>query len=135
VAYERSPVFLHTLTAGLCGQALAFERTRGQRVRDFLVLAAETVLAPALLAVLLILGLVFFWVLASVLPFLISHALGLVMDRDSLLPLADQAQFGMAMVLLFVFLFAPRVRADRVHAQHWMEPPGVAALTSGGSAS
>ena len=56
VVYERSPVFLGTLTEGLCGRPIPFERGVKERLGDLLLLIGETLVAPTVLAVILAVG-------------------------------------------------------------------------------
>lgn len=120
VVYEHSPVFLREFTRGLCGCAPPFARPPKERALDLLILLAETLLAPALLIVVLLLGMLVFAFTASLLPYLVSLPLRLFLEPEAWAPWVDGFMCVLAGMLLLALLLGPLARAWQVHARHWV---------------
>lgn len=123
VVYERSPVFLSAFTRGLCGHEIPFERTPKERWQDLLVLIGETLFAPTVLAVVLILGAGVFALTVSLLPFLLSLPLRLFLPPETWGPIVDTGTLYIAGAAVITLLLAPLLRAIKVHALYWVATP------------
>ncbi len=121
VVYERSPVFLRVFTRGLCGRALLVQRTVGERLKNFLVLVGETLLAPVGIILVLALGVVVLGITITMTPFLLSFLFRPFVSAETLGPLQDKASLVIAIMMVSVLLFSPSVRASRVHRRHWVK--------------
>jgi hypothetical protein len=122
VVYERSALFLRTLTRGLCGHEIPLDITPGERRRDLLVLIGETLLAPTLLLVVLVLGVAVFALTIALLPFLISLPLRVFLPPDTWAPIVDTATLVPGAMMIFTLLLVPLLRAVKVHALFWAAP-------------
>lgn len=119
VVYEHSPVFLDTFTRGLCGRAMTFERPFKGRVLDLLILIGETLLAPVLLAVVLLLGVAVFALTVSLLPYLLSLPLRLFMAPETWGPIVDTLTYYLGGAMFLALFIGPILRASKVHARYW----------------
>lgn len=124
VVYEHSPVFIAQLTEGLCGKALPTTRTSGEKWRDRLILAGETLLAPLALLLMLVIGLVIFTLTITLLPYLISLLLRQFLAPDVWGPITDYLTLFFAAVMIVSLALAPIVRASQVHRAHWRAADG-----------
>lgn len=120
VVYEHSPVFLREFTRSLCGGAMPFVRPLKERVRDLLILLGETLLAPALLIVVLVLGVMVLAFTASLLPYLLSLPLRVFMAPEVWAPFVDGFMYVLAGMMVLALFIAPLLRAWRVHARDWV---------------
>jgi len=112
LVYEHSPVFLAALTRGLAGRELPLERTPQERRRDFFVLLGETLLAPFVLIVVLLLGAAVFAGTAALIPYLLSLVLGPAILKTGFLIMLG--------LMAFVLSVAPAIRAWEAHSRHWL---------------
>lgn len=119
VVYEHSPVFLKAFTRGVCGQELPFRRSTRERALDVLILAGETLLAPALLVFVLLLGVMVFAFAASLLPYLVSLLLRPFLDAETWAPIVDGFMYVLAGLFLLALFLGPLARAWQVHARYW----------------
>ena len=119
VVYEHSPVFLGTLTRGLCGQALAPRRGWRERLRDGSVLLGETFLAPAGLVLVLGIGAAIFALTILMVPFLISLPFRPFYGPETWGPILDGASALVACLFIVSMALAPLIRASRVHKLFW----------------
>lgn len=122
VVYERSSVFLSVFTRGLCGHEIPFERTPKERWQDLFVLIGETLLAPTVLVVVLILGVISVAFTAMVRAFVLTLPLRLFLPPEELGPMVDRLALFIAGVMFIYFLLASVARARRVHA-FWVTTP------------
>jgi hypothetical protein len=120
IVYEHSPVFLGVLTRGLCGKDVPFVRTFNEVWTDRLLLAGETVLAPAAIALVLVLGMSLFVVAALMLPFLLSLVLRQFLPEARWVYIQNITSLVFIGMIALAFLIGPMVRAKRVHRLHWM---------------
>ena len=123
VVYEHSPVFLGTLTEGLCGRRLAVERSLKRRLWDYLVLAGETLFAPAALAAVLAVGGAFYVAVALLLPFLFSLMVRWFVPPETWAPIVDTASLVFLAMMTLTFLVAPAIRGSKVHRLYWRNTP------------
>lgn len=124
VVYERSPVFLGRLTAGLCGTPLYSNRSRGEKVKDTLFLVGESLVGPAALLVVLLLGAAVLGIVVMILPFLVSLPFRPFFDSVVWGPILDKGSLIMAAVVGVVLFLAPPIRASRAHKLFWKQPKG-----------
>lgn len=124
VVYEHSPVFLGVLTEGICGQALPLRRGWRERLRDASMLLGETLLAPAGLGLVLILGAMIFAVAILMLPFLASLPFRPFYGPETWGPILDGGSAVVAVLFITAMIFAPVIRASRAHRLFWT-PNGV----------
>lgn len=122
VVYEHSPVFMNALTRGLCDREIPLARSFKERVLDLLILVGETLLAPMLLAVVLLLGAAVFALTVSLLPYLLSLPLRLFMAPGTWGPIVDALMYILAGMMFLALFLAPIVRACKVHARYWAAP-------------
>lgn len=122
VVYERSALFLKILTQGLCGRELPLHVTTGQQWRDRFLLAGETLLAPVLLLLTLILGAAVIAATAALLPFIVSLPLRPFVAPETWAPYIDAATLFFIAMMMLAFLVAPLIRARKVHALYWKAP-------------
>ena len=120
VVYEHSPVFLGVLTRGLCGRDIPLVRTPKEVWSDRLVLAGETLFAPAVVAVVLLLGMSLFVLTALLLPFLLSLVLRLFLPEPTWVHIQNVTAVAFIGMMVLAFLVGPMVRASRVHSLHWV---------------
>lgn len=123
VVYEHSPVFLNAFTRGLCGRALSFDRSFRERAWDMGILIGETLLAPVLLIVILLLGVGVFALTVSLVPYLLSLPLRLFMAPDAWGPIVDTLTYWLAGAMFLALFLGPIVRARKVHARYWGASP------------
>lgn len=123
VVYEHSPVFLGTLTQGLCGHDIPFKRGPEERLRDLLLLTGETLLAPIVLAVVLIVGAALFALVAMVIPYLLSWVVRWFLPPETWMPVVDAASLIILGAMTLIFLSAPLIRARKVHSLYWVAAP------------
>ena len=119
VVYERSPVFLGALSRGLCGHDIPVERGLGERLRNWLLLLGETLLAPALLAVVVILGVFVLAAVAMLIPFGVSLVLRWFLPPETWGPIEDAMSLGMIGAICLAAFAAPLLRAKKVHSRYW----------------
>jgi hypothetical protein len=118
VVYQHSPVFLRRLSRGLCGAELPLIRTRRERLVDWLLLLGETLLAPALLTLILVAGAGFLTVMALLVPYLASWTVRWWLDPAYWQPIYEWAGIFFAGVLAIVFTITPFLRgSDAQRAQ------------------
>jgi hypothetical protein len=120
VVYERSQVFLRALTRGLCGRELACERRLGDRCRDWLLLAGETLLTPVAAAIVLASGLALMLVTALLLPFLVSLVLRHFLPEPTWVRIENASAVVSVISMVFVFALVPYRRAREVHRRFWV---------------
>lgn len=111
IVYERSDVFLETLTDGLLGQARALQRTSAQKRKDFVLLLGETLAAPAGLLALLAIGGALWVATALLVPFLASVPFRLIYPPEVWGPYLDYASLSIGALILSVFMVTPAIRA------------------------
>jgi uncharacterized membrane protein len=87
---------------------------------DRLLLAGETVLAPAAIALVLVLGMSLFVVAALMLPFLLSLVLRQFLPEARWVYIQNITSLVFIGMIALAFLIGPMVRAKRVHRLHWM---------------
>jgi len=119
VVYERSPVFLGALTEGLCGRAIRYPRSWMQRLWDSLVLAGETFVAPLTLLAVVAVGVMFFLLVAALLPLLVSLPFRLFVQQETWAPWVDGTWYILLAMMFLTFVIAPWNRARKVHALYW----------------
>jgi hypothetical protein len=119
IVYERSPVFLGVLTEGVCGRPLPLARTRKEKWIDWLLLAGETLLAPAGAAIVLIAGVAIFLMTAFLLPFLVSLPLRQFLPEPTWVRIENLSALAAIGFLVVTFLVAPLNRARKVHRLFW----------------
>ena len=112
VVYQHSPVFLRRLSSGICGTELPLIRTRREQVVDWLLLLGETLLAPALLILILVAGAGFLTVMALLVPYLASLTVRWWLDPAYWQPIYDGAAMFFAGVLAIAFMVTPFTRAS-----------------------
>jgi hypothetical protein len=120
VVYEHSAVFLGALTEGLCGSRLRLKQSLGARLRGLLVLAGETLFAPAVLGIAIGAGAGLFMVTAAFVPFLLSWMVRWFVPPETWAPVVDTATVVLLGMMVLVFLVAPAARAGKVHLRHWV---------------
>ena len=125
VVYEHSPVFLGVLTRGLCGHELPFARTREEQWRDRLVLAGETLFAPAAAALVLTCGMALFLLAALLLPFLASLILRQFLPEQTWVSIENRSALVFIGLMVLVFVLNPVIRASRVQRLYWIATPSV----------
>lgn len=123
VVYERSPVFLGALTKGLCGREMTVQRTLTKRLKDFIALVGETLFTPAIIALVLAVGLLVFGLTVSVLPFVFSLPFRPFVNQEVLGLIQDVASLAIAVILVIAVVFGSSVRASRVHRRYWASAP------------
>lgn len=122
VVYEHSPVFLGALTQGLCGREIPFARSRRELWRDRLVLIGETLLAPALVVFVLMLGGSLFLMTALLLPYLLSLVLRQFLAEHTWVYIENMSALVLLGMMVLAFLLGPMIRASKVHRLHWVAP-------------
>jgi hypothetical protein len=129
VVYERSAAFLTTLGAGLGAGAVRLYRSPGERIRDALLLTAETLLAPALLALVLVVGAGLFVVVALLVPYALSWTVRWWLAPEVWGPIVDTASLVGLGAMVLTFLVAPAVRASAAHRRYWVRDSHPAVAT------
>lgn len=119
VVYEHSPVFLRAFTRGLCGHEVPFMRMSKERWQDFFLLIGETLLAPTVLAIVLIFGAALFVSTALLLPFLLSLLLRQFLPDEIWASITDTGSLIFGTLLFIALLLAPLIRASKGHARYW----------------
>src|SRR5262249_13507678 len=122
VVYEHSPVFLGALTRGLCGHDIALKDTPGERLRAVLLLIGETLFAPAVLAVIVIVGAALAFIVAVIVPWGLSWGVRWFLPPETWSPVVDAISLTMVGAMFLAFLLAPWIRAEKVHALYWASP-------------
>jgi hypothetical protein len=120
VVYERSAAFLTTLGAGLDSGEVRLSRSPGERVRDAFLLAAETLLAPVLLALVLVVGAGLFVLVALLVPYALSWTVRWWMAPEVWGPIVDTASLVGLGAMTLTFLVAPALRASAAHRRYWV---------------
>lgn len=123
VVYEHSPVFLKSLIQGLLGRELPFTHTWKEWWQDRLILVGETLVAPVALIVVLMVGLALYLLTAILVPFLLSLGLRLFLPPETWGPIVDKISLVFIGSMTLTFLIVPILRAAKVHAQFWANPP------------
>jgi hypothetical protein len=115
VVYQHSPVFLRWLSRGVCGMELPLRRTWVERVYDALLLLGETLVTPAILALVLGAGIALLTVSALLVPYLASLTVRWWLDPAYWMPIYEWT--GLAFVVMFslVFSLVPFLRASDAH--------------------
>jgi len=113
VVYERSAAFLEAFTQGLLGEPATLHRSTGQRIRDYLLLLGETLLAPVGLLVLVVVGAGLWVFMAALLPFLASLPFRPFYPAEKWGPIVDYATLAFGAMFLFVLLVVPLIDASR----------------------
>ena len=121
VVYEGSPIFLRTLAKGLCGKALEVSASRKQRFKDTMRLVAETFFFPVLLLIVLTLGVMFFLLVALMLPWAASWVARMFVGPETYGPIQDWVSLVLVGMMLLSFALAPWLRARLMHRQFWEE--------------
>jgi hypothetical protein len=119
VVYEHSPVFLQALIRGVCGRELPLRRTPRERRVDRMLLAGETVFAPAALVIVLACGIALFVFAALLLPFLLSLVLRQFLAERTWVRIENVSALVFAGGFVISYLIAPLIRAARVHRLYW----------------
>lgn len=119
VVYEASPTFLRALAQGLCGRALPMRIGAGQRMWGTVRLIGETLVVPVLLAVVLVIGALFFGAVAAMLPWAASWIARLFVGPETYGPIVDRVSLVLLGMMLLTFAVAPRNRASKVHGNYW----------------
>lgn len=122
IVYERSPVFLRTFVQGLLGRELSLEPPRKEWWQDRLILLGETLIAPVVLAVVLIIGAALVALTAILVPYLISLLLRLFLPPETWVPIVDITSLFFLGSMTLALLIAPRLRAGKVHSLFWVIP-------------
>ena len=120
VVYERSPVFLGALTRGLCGRDIPFVRTSREVWSDRLALFGETLLAPAAVVIVLLLGMSVFVLTALLVPFALSLVLRVFLAEPTWVYIENVTALAFIGMMVLVFLLAPILRASKVHRLYWI---------------
>jgi hypothetical protein len=122
VIYGHSPQFLRTLAHGLTGRYFRFERTPKEKARDWLMLAGETLFAPAIIVVTLVAGAAVMLFTAILVPWALSWILRWFLPPDVWPRITDT--FSLIMIGLFalVLFVNPIIRARKVHSLYWRCP-------------
>jgi hypothetical protein len=123
VVYEHSPVFLKSLIQGLLGQELPLTHTWKEWWQDRLMLVGETLVAPVALTVVLAVGLALYLLTAILVPFLLSLGLRLFLSPETCGPIVDKISLVFIGSMTLTFVIVPILRAAKVHAQFWANPP------------
>ena len=123
VVYEHSPVFLRALTKGLCGHDIPLRRGFKERLGDLLLLIGETLLAPAMLAVVLIVGAALFAIVAMLIPYILSWVLRWFLPPETWVSIENTVSVIMLGAMILAFLIAPVIRARKVHSLYWVGTP------------
>jgi hypothetical protein len=123
VVYEHNSAFLGSLTQGLCGHDIPLKRGLEARLRDFLLLIGETLLAPTVLAFILIVGAGLFALAAMAIPFLLSLTVRWFLPPETWAPYIDAASFTILGLMTLVYLAAPAIRARKIHSLYWIVVP------------
>ncbi|MBI3819109.1 MAG: hypothetical protein HY286_10495 [Planctomycetes bacterium] len=120
IVYERSAVFLGVLTREVSGRDVPMSRSRGERVRDTLLLFAETLAAPLALALVLIMGAAISLLTAMLIPIVLSLVLSTFMNGNLVQDI--KGYLGGFFIAMFVLVFTinPPIRACKVHSRYWM---------------
>lgn len=128
IVYERSAAFLATLGAGLGAHAVHLHRSPVERTRDALLLTAETLVAPVLLALVLAVGAGLFVAVALLVPYGLSWTVRWWMAPEVWGPIVDAASLVGLGAMTLTFLVAPALRASVAHRRHWARdaPPPTA---------
>src|SRR5262249_11676181 len=122
--YERSAVFLGTLTQGLLGEAMIPPRTSGQRWKDIMLLLGETLVAPVGLLALLVAGAAIMAMAVLMTPFLISLPFRLFLAPGTWGPIYDTVSLAIAALMLFVFMLVPVLKAREAFGRKPTSGPG-----------
>lgn len=119
IVYERSAAFLTTLGAGLGVQAMRLHRSPAERIGDALLLTAETLVAPVLLALVLAVGAGLFVAVALLVPYALSWTVRWWMAPAVWGPIVDAASLVALGAMTLTFLVAPALRASEAHRRYW----------------
>jgi hypothetical protein len=104
----------------LCGRALPLQRTREERRRDILVLLGESLLAPALLLLVLVLGAGIFALTIWLIPLALSLALRLLsLPLATWEPIVNWTALVLGGLMALALFLAPLLRAAHVHRSYW----------------
>jgi hypothetical protein len=123
VVYEHSPVFLKSLIQGLLGQELPLTHSWKEWWQDRLMLVGETLVTPVALTVVLAVGLALYLLTAILVPFLLSLGLRLFLPPETWGPIVDKISLVFIGSMTLTFVIVPILRAAKVHAQFWANPP------------
>ena len=113
VVYERSAAFLEAFTQGLVGEPATLHGSMGQRIKDYLLLLGETLLAPVGLLLLVVVGAGLWVFMAALLPFLASLPFRPFYPAETWGPIVDYATLTFGAMFLFVLLVVPLIDASR----------------------
>jgi hypothetical protein len=113
VVYERSAAFLEAFTQGLVGEPATLHGSMGQRIKDYLLLLGETLLAPVGLLLLVVVGAGLWVFMAALLPFLASLPFRPFYPAETWGPIVDYATLAFGAMFLFVLLVVPLIDASR----------------------
>jgi hypothetical protein len=119
VVYEHSRVFIGALAEGLCGRRVTIVQDARARLRDSLVLFAETLVAPIGVMAILTIGAMLFAAVAMMIPWGLSWVVRWFVPEATWRPVVDTASLVMLGMMALAFLVAPAVRARRAHRQYW----------------
>jgi hypothetical protein len=113
IVYEHSPAFLAVLTHGLCGKPLSLERSFKERLMDFMILLSETVITPAAVIVMLVLGLSVCFLAIILIPLLVSRIFLLFYPPETVGPIWDLVAAVVVLIVVGLFLIGSYNRAGR----------------------
>jgi hypothetical protein len=123
VVYEHSPVFLGALARGLCGHNVPFKAGLWERLRGWLLLIGETLLAPTALAVVLVVGAALFGIVVSIIPWILARTLPWFLPEETWMPIVVTALLINLGAVFLASLAAPVIRARKVHSLYWAATP------------